>query len=56
MVEHELGEADFIPFKTGVPDMKMIQKGPNHILDAEEIEPLFIHQEYILENCLSREA
>ena len=34
----------------------MNKKGPLHILDSDHLEPTFIHQEYILENCLRREA
>lgn len=30
--------------------------GPMHIIDAEQFEPLYIHQESILEECLRREA
>jgi len=39
-----------------VEDYKMIKHGPKHIPDAEQFEPLYIHQEYILEECLRREA
>ena len=30
--------------------------GPKHILNADQYEPLYIHQENILEDCLRREA
>ena len=33
-----------------------MKHGPLHILDADQYEPLYIHQENILEDCLKREA
>jgi len=33
-----------------------MKNGPKHILDAEDLEPLYIPQEHILEECLRREA
>lgn len=30
--------------------------GPKHVLNADQYEPLYIHQESILEECLGREA
>lgn len=54
--DHYIGPDDFVPFKTGVDDLKMLKAGPKHILEAENYEPLYIHQAYILESCLRREA
>jgi len=34
----------------------LMKYGPKHIMDAEELEPLYIPQEHILEECLRREA
>jgi hypothetical protein len=45
-----------IPLKTGIEDFKIMKYGPKHIIDAEQFEPLYIHQESILEECLKREA
>ena len=56
MTDHYIGPDDFIPFKTGVDDLKLLKAAPKHIIDAEQYEPLYIHQEYILESCLRREA
>ena len=55
---HELyiQEKDHVPLRTGVPDYKILRNGPLHIIDAEQYEPLYIHQENILEDCLKREA
>ena len=33
-----------------------MKNGPRHIMDAEDLEPLYIPQEHILEECLRREA
>jgi len=33
-----------------------MKNGPCHLLDSEELEPLYIPQENILEDCLRREA
>ena len=33
-----------------------MKNGPKHILDAEDLEPLYTPQENILEECLRREA
>lgn len=33
-----------------------MKNGPKHIMDAEDLEPLYMPQEYILEECLRREA
>ena len=38
---------------TGV---KFMKNGPKHIMDAEDLEPLYTPQENILEECLRREA
>jgi hypothetical protein len=49
-------DKDFVPLKTGIEDYKLLKYGPKHILDADCLEPLYIHQENILEDCLHREA
>jgi hypothetical protein len=49
-------DKDFVPLKTGIEDYKILKCGPKHILDADYYEPLYIHQENILEDCLNREA
>ena len=54
--KHEIGSEEFVPFNTGVDEIRMNKKGPLHILDSDLLEPTFIHQEYILENSLRREA
>lgn len=33
-----------------------MKNAPKHILDADQFEPLYIHQENILEDTLGREA
>ena len=33
-----------------------MKNGPLHFMDAEELEPLYVPQENILEECLRREA
>ena len=35
---------------------KMMKNGPKHIMDAEDLEPLYTPQINILEDCLRREA
>ena len=54
--EHYISDKDFVPLKTGVPGYKLMKYGPKHIMDADQFEPLYIHQENILEDCLNREA
>lgn len=51
-----ISDKDFVPLKTGIEDYKIMKYGPKHILDADDYEPLYIHQENILEDCLNREA
>lgn len=51
-----ISDKDFVPLKTGIDDFKLLKYGPKHILDADYLEPLYIHQENILEDCLNREA
>ena len=41
--------------KTGT-GVKFMKNGPKHIMDAEDLEPLYTPQENILEECLRREA
>lgn len=53
--QQEITDADFIPVKTGI-GVKLMKNGPKHIMDAEALEPLYIPQENILEECLRREA
>lgn len=53
--QQEISDADFIPVKTGI-GVKLMKNGPKHIMDAEDLEPLYIPQEHILEECLRREA
>ena len=31
----------FIPLKTGIPNLKFLRYGPEHILEATENEPLY---------------
>ena len=38
-----IGPDTYVPFKTGVDDLKMLKAGPLHIIDAETYEPLYIH-------------
>jgi hypothetical protein len=54
--ELRISDKDFVPLKTGIPGYKLLKYGPKHLLNADEVEPLYIHQEYILEDCLRREA
>jgi hypothetical protein len=49
-------EKDFVPLLTGVPNLKYLKSGPKHIINADQFEPLYIHQENMLEQCLNREA
>ena len=49
-------DKDHIPLKTGVPGYKLLKHAPKHIIDADQFEPLYIHQENILEDTLGREA
>ena len=51
-----ISDKDFVPLKTGIEDQKVMKYGPKHIMDADDYEPLYIHQENILEDCLNREA
>jgi hypothetical protein len=53
--QQEITDVDHIPIKTGT-GVKLMKNGPKHILDAEDLEPLYIPQEHILEECLRREA
>ena len=53
--EQVISDADFIPVKTGI-GVKLMKHSPKHIMDAEDLEPLYIPQEHILEECLRREA
>ena len=54
--DQHLTDSEIIPIKTGVDDYKLLKYGPKHLIDAEQFEPLYIHQESILEDCLRREA
>ena len=54
-LEQEITAKDFIPFRGGT-GVKFMKNGPKHILDAEDLEPLYTPQENILEECLRREA
>ena len=54
-LQQEITQKDFIPIKTGT-GIKLMKNGPKHIMDAEDLEPLYMPQEYILEECLRREA
>jgi hypothetical protein len=56
MSELYISDKEFVPLKTGVPDYKLLKHGPKHIDGADLFEPLYIHQESILEQCLDREA
>jgi len=49
-------EEEYVPIKTGQPGYKIMKYGPKHILDADQFEPLYVHQANILEECLRREA
>lgn len=49
-------EKDHVPLKTGKPGYKIMKNGPKHIMDADQLEPLYIHQTNILEECLKKEA
>ena len=51
----EITQKDFIPIRTGT-GVKFMKNGPKHIMDAEDLEPLYTPQENILEECLRREA
>ena len=51
----EITDKDFIPIKTGT-GVKLMKNSPKHIMDSEELEPLYVPQENILEECLRREA
>jgi hypothetical protein len=51
-----ISDKDFVPIKTGVEGYKLLKYGPKHIMNADQYEPLYIHQENILEDCLTREA
>ena len=57
-VETELNISDknFVPIKTGVEGYKLLKYAALHNLNADQYEPLYIHQENILEDCLNREA
>ena len=54
-LEQEITSKDFIAVKTGT-GVKFMKNGPKHIMDAEDLEPLYTPQENILEECLRREA
>jgi len=54
-LEQEISTKDFIPIRTGT-GAKFMKNGPKHIMDAEDLEPLYSPQENILEECLRREA
>ena len=54
-LEQEITQKDFIPIRTGT-GVKFMKNGPKHIMDAEDLEPLYTPQENILEECLRREA
>mmetsp|Transcript_15959 Transcript_15959/g.20171 ORF Transcript_15959/g.20171 Transcript_15959/m.20171 type:complete len:83 (-) Transcript_15959:2138-2386(-) len=54
-LEQSITQKDFIPIRTGT-GMKFMKNGPKHIMDAEDLEPLYTPQENILEECLRREA
>lgn len=54
-LDQEITGKDFIPIRTGT-GMKFMKNGPKHIMDAEDLEPLYTPQENILEECLRREA
>jgi hypothetical protein len=53
--DQEITDKDFIPLKTGT-GVKFMKNGPMHFMDAEDLEPLYVPQENILEECLRREA
>jgi hypothetical protein len=36
-------DKDFVPVKTGIEGLKLMKYGPKHVLDADHIEPLYIH-------------
>lgn len=38
-----VSDKDFVPLKTGIEDYKILKYGPKHILDADLMEPLYIH-------------
>ena len=54
-LEQEITQKDFIPFRSGT-GAKFMKNGPKHIMDSEDLEPLYTPQENILEECLRREA
>lgn len=39
-LEQIITQKDFIPFRTGT-GVKFMKNGPKHILDAEDLEPLY---------------
>ncbi len=39
--QQEITDTDFIPIKTGI-GVKLMKNGPKHIMDAEDLEPLYI--------------
>ena len=45
---HELyiSDKDFVPLKTGIPDLRIMKYGPKHILEADLYEPLYISRKY----------
>ena len=53
-----ISDKEFIPLRTGIEDYKLLKRSPKHILDNSDqsYEPCYIHQEYLLEKCLRREA
>ena len=55
-LDQYLSDSEVLPIKTGVEGYKLLKNGPKHLMDAEQFEPLYIHQESILEDCLRREA
>lgn len=40
-LDQEITQKDFIPIKTGT-GTKFMKNGPKHILDAEDLEPLYV--------------
>jgi len=56
VMDQYVTDKDFVPLKTGVDNYKILKYGPKHIIDADMFEPLYIHQDHILEDCLNREA
>ena len=39
-LEQEITQKDFIPIRTGT-GAKFMKNGPKHIMDAEDLEPLY---------------